>query len=57
MLQKGNGVQIWVQPDTRDAFKQIMQTTGESQVEMTARLAKEELKRQVRRAQKGGQQI
>lgn len=55
MLQKGNGVQIWVQPDTRDAFKQIIQTTGESQVEMTARLAKQEQQRLARKAQKGGQ--
>lgn len=54
MLQKGNGVQIWVQPDTRDAFKQIMHQTGESQVEMTARLAREEQKRLERKAQRGG---
>jgi hypothetical protein len=54
MLQKGNGVQIWVQPDTRDAFKQIMQATGESQAQAAARLVQQEQKRLERKAQKGG---
>lgn len=54
MLQKGNGVQIWVQPDTRDAFKQIIQTTGETQAQMAARLAQQEQRRLARKADKEG---
>jgi hypothetical protein len=54
MLKNGNGVQMWVQPDTRDAFKQIGNTTGESQAQLAARLAQQEQKRLERKAQKGG---
>ena len=45
MLKNGTGVQMWVQPDTRDAFKQIGLATGESQAQLAARLAQEEQKR------------
>ena len=50
MLGKGNGVQIWVRPDTRDTFQRIQQTTGESQVQLTARLAEQEQRRLARAA-------
>jgi hypothetical protein len=55
MLKNGNGVQMWVQPDTRDAFKHVGTTTGESQAQLAARLVQQEQKRLERKAQKGGQ--
>lgn len=56
MLRNSEQVQMWVQPGTRDTFKQIGQTTGESQHEVAARLAAAEQKKLERRAQKGGAQ-
>lgn len=54
MLKNSEQVQIWVQPGTRDVFKQIGSATGESQAQIAARLAQQELKRQERKAGKGG---
>jgi len=54
MLKNGNGVQMWVQPDTREAYKAIGAITGESQAQAAARLAQQELKKQERKAGKGG---
>jgi RNA 3'-terminal phosphate cyclase len=50
MLKDGNGVQMWVQPNTREVFKQIAGTTGESQQAVAARLAEAERKRLERKA-------
>lgn len=52
MLKDGKQAIMWVQPDTRDVFKQIGQTTGESQWEVAARLARGEQKRLERKAQR-----
>ena len=54
MLKDGNGVLMWVQPNTRQAIKQFGQATGESQHEVTARLVEQERRRLARQEKKGG---
>ena len=54
MLKNGQQAMMWVAPDTRDAFKQIASTTGETQAQAAARLVQQEQKRLERKAQKGG---
>jgi hypothetical protein len=54
MLKNSEQVQMWVQPSTRDVFKQIGQATGESQHEIARRLAEAEQRKLERKAQKGG---
>jgi hypothetical protein len=48
MLRNNEQVQMWVQPATRDVFKQIGTATGESQHEVAARLAEAERRRLAR---------
>jgi hypothetical protein len=54
MLKNGQQAMMWVAPDTRDAFKQIANSTGETQAQAAARLAQQEQKRLERKAQRGG---
>lgn len=50
MLKNGNQAMMWVQPDTRDTFRQIAGTTGETQAQVAARLAQQEQRRLARKA-------